>query len=124
MKYADAWHSSRKTGRPMLLFVTAQNCHFCRKMEQESYGKPQIMTTIERNFEAVAIDNSVSPDLVRKLRVRVFPTTFIVAPDGKIVGRIEGFIGPEQLATYLEPAARTAQAGPRQPASTDGEEKK
>ena len=127
ISYATAWKSSRKTGRPMLLFITMNNCHYCRKMKQESYHEPRITGAIKQGYEAVAIRRSVNPRLVSKLSVRIFPTTFIIAPDGKIVDRIEGFVGPEKLAVHLrraERTERTAHANPEQPAPTNTEQRK
>jgi thioredoxin-related protein len=107
--YLSAWKSSKVTGRPMLVYCTMDGCHYCRKMEEESYTQPVVTGRLASEYEPVAVMRARRPDLIKKLRVRIFPTTFVVAPGGKILDRIEGFIPPEQLAARLAPK-RTARS--------------
>lgn len=123
VSYKAAWKSSRKTGLPMLLYVTMDRCHYCKKMRQELHLEPLISTDINRRFETVSINKSVRPKLVSNLRVRVFPTTFVIAPGGKIVERIEGYVGPEELMVQLRPSKRTAQAQLTPPSAVDAEQR-
>ena len=107
--YCD-WNSARREsqvqGRPMLLFVTMDHCYYCTKMCQETFGDSRVMQDIERDFLLTRIQSESNPDLVRKLNVRLFPTTVIVGPDETVIDSMSGYVGPEQLRSRLKSAGQ------------------
>lgn len=93
-----AWQASQESGRPMLLFVTSGNCHFCTKMLKETYTHPQIAEAVASSFEPAVLSREVDPDLVKDLGVRAFPTTLVIAPDRSLLARVNGFVKPQKFA--------------------------
>lgn len=111
---ADAFVAAHRTGKPILVYVTAEKCAFCRKMEKETWSDPQVAKMVEAGFVPLKLHADTHPDEIASLRIRAFPATVLVSPQGKpLAGRI-GFVDPAKLVELLQPevAATTI----RQPA--------
>jgi protein disulfide-isomerase len=110
---AKTWHhdwrsarqASQEEGRPILLYVTSKCCFYCEKMRHETYANTDVVGDIYHNFVPVSIDSKRHPELVEHLRVRRFPTTFIVGRDNRVVDSISGYVGPEQMRSWLKTSA-------------------
>ena len=109
-----AWAAVQQLQRPLLLFVSTNNCYFCDKMEAETYIHPQIQTSLQTLFVTAKIKKEQNPQLVEQLGVRAFPTTLLIAPNGDLITRIEGFANPKKFVHKIRPAlAELAKAGDR-----------
>ena len=100
--FADARKESEKTGRPVLaLFTGSDWCPYCVKLKKNFLDTPE--------FKAFAKDNVIlffadfpdgvklpaglriqNEDLAKKYGVNGFPTTIIISPKGKEMGRVGG----------------------------------
>ena len=100
----SAFAESQAQGRPILFFVTMDHCYYCEKMCQETYSDNLLVQDIERDYILASIDPERCPKLVRKLNVRVFPTTVIVGPDETVIDSMTGFVRPDQLRSRLNAA--------------------
>ncbi len=96
-----AWKSMRDEGRPMLLFVTMDGCHHCRRMEAQTYRDERVVGRIRSSFVAAAINGPRQPEVARRLGVRVYPTTLIISPEFRVLESIRGYVPPEELTARL-----------------------
>lgn len=96
-----AWLAAQKTKRPMLLFVSSENCTYCVKMLKDTYSHPQIAAALTQSCEPVSVMREDNLALVKKLQVRAFPTTVIVGSDGKEIARVEGYQPPAKFAELM-----------------------
>ncbi|QDU98289.1 thioredoxin family protein [Lignipirellula cremea] len=113
---AANWHSdvdaafrlSKATGRPLVLFFTADKCSYCMLMKRQTLTNPQVQTALERSFVPVYVHVGKNELLTEKLGIRSFPTTLIVSPQAKIQDVINGYLAPKdfqhRLATSLQPS--------------------
>ena len=90
--------------RPMLLFFTTKGCSYCVKMNRETWSHRDVIRQVSEKYTALKVDGAKYEKLIRKLGVRVFPTTAIVQPDGKVVDVMPGFHGPAEFMKRLETA--------------------
>ncbi|MEZ6122746.1 MAG: thioredoxin family protein [Planctomycetaceae bacterium] len=97
----SAVDAARRSGRPMLVQVSASWCSHCQQMKRETYTASPVIREISRNFVAVAVDADVQKDFVQQMKITSLPTLMIVTPDLKIVERLEGFQSAAQLETLL-----------------------
>jgi protein disulfide-isomerase len=102
----QAWKSAQVSQRPLLLFITTDNCVYCRKMEQDTFSNRRVAADIQNEFVAANVDAKTNPDLVRKLKVQSYPTTVIISPKAGVVDYIPGYVAPRELLTRLDVAAR------------------
>ena len=110
----ENWHrdwdsalaASQEQGRPILCFVTmGDGCYYCEKMVRSTYSDPRVLEEIDRDFVLASIDSNRHPQIAKKLKVRLFPTTVIVGVDAKVIDSKAGYAGPDQLRSWLKTAA-------------------
>lgn len=115
--YPSAWTVAQQTNRPILIYVTSQACPHCVKMVEKTYKRPQVHALLSNSFETVYVDRHQQPKLIAKLKVRWFPTTIVVAPNNKVIDKIEGYVDPAvftqrihtQLAAHQAATLKNAQ---------------
>ncbi len=117
----EAWQAATKARRPMLLFISSENCPHCVRMEKETYSNPQIAAALAANCETVSVMMEDNPELIKRLRVRAYPTTIVVAPNGKELVRVQGFLEPRKFAERMfqppKPQQTAGRPNPRQAAA-------
>lgn len=102
----QAWANSQTQKQPLLLFVKTDGCVFCTKMERETYSNESVARQVSGTFVASSVNGRSIPDLVRKLNIRIYPTTVIIGPDAQVLDSIPGFVPAATLQSRLEIAAQ------------------
>lgn len=102
----DAWRSARTTHRPLLLFITHDGCRYCRKMQHETFAHPGVISDVEKTFVPATLDASEEPGLVKRFKVRRFPTTVVLGPQGKVWGVVPGYVSAAELQSKLRAMKR------------------
>ncbi len=97
----EAIGRARTDLRPILVFFTAPNCPACNQMRLFSFKKTALQSLIKK-FERVEIDLSKRPELVTLFKIETIPALYIIAPDGRIQGRRQGYASASALKQYLE----------------------
>lgn len=73
--------ASGQSGKPVLLYFTADWCHICKELERETFCAPEVAAIIDADYEAVRIeDGDHSQALEDEFGVRGFPKLFILEP--------------------------------------------
>lgn len=105
-----AWDASKTTGRPLLLFVTSAGCGYCEQMEQQTYADRGVATTIRQGYIAGRIVAEQQPGLVKRLGLKLYPSTVIISPDAQVLATINGYVEPavlqQRLAALNKPTMR------------------
>ena len=99
--YPDAWRAAQKSNRPILVYVSMPNCPYCVKMKQQVYQLPHVKQLVSSSFETIRVGRYTHADLVRKLRIKWYPTTVLVGPNNKILDVIEGYAEANQFRQRL-----------------------
>jgi thiol-disulfide isomerase/thioredoxin len=89
-------------GSAALLEFTAPNCAPCRAAKQVLDD----VATLWPEIAVVAVDVADALAASKAHHVLRAPTTFVLAPDGAVRGRIGGVPDPGELANLLEDGAR------------------
>ncbi|MCA9225689.1 MAG: thioredoxin fold domain-containing protein, partial [Planctomycetales bacterium] len=90
----------------LLLFVKTDGCVFCTKMERETYSNESVARQVTGTFVASSVNGRSIPELVRKLNIRIYPTTVIIGPDAQVLDSIPGYVPAATLQSRLEIAAQ------------------
>lgn len=96
-----AWEASKRTGRPLLIFVTTDSCGFCHTMARRTYREPAVANLIASRFIPTRFDVSEHPVLSKKLGVRSFPTTVLVSSEARVIDVIEGYVAADKFPQRL-----------------------
>lgn len=99
--YDEALRDAQKSGRPVFLYFFVDNCMYCRKMDGQTLVARGVVDYLKENFVSVRIRGEKAPHLVRKYMVRGFPTSWFLAPDGKAISSLPGYLGPEDFTRVL-----------------------
>jgi len=102
---------AQRQRRPMLLYVTADYCGYCRKMERDSWSNAGVANRVNQHFVSLKLDAEKYGQLGARLGVRGYPATIVLDAEGQHVQTIEGFVGPQKLLKALE--NRSTQQNPR-----------
>ena len=109
--FRRAQESARRANRPILLLLTGSDwCPHCIRLKHEALDRPEFKRFANARLVLVYADSpskiSLPPSLVEQNRhlaerygVRGFPTTLILTPDGRELGRIGGC--PRDPRDYL-----------------------
>lgn len=106
--YEQAVSESRRSGRPLLIRVSASWCQYCERMNRETYVDRDVVRDINGSYVAVSLDGDRDRRLVQQLGVKTLPTLLVVTPDLRIVDRVEGFRTARQLTQTLGRFSRRA----------------
>jgi protein disulfide-isomerase len=98
----EAWRTTQRDGRPMVVFVTRDNCYYCEQMKDRTYTSPAVAVRLRDAFVPLVLDGTHSSPLLRELNVRAYPSTFVISPKAVVLDRIDGYVSPEVLAARLE----------------------
>ncbi len=110
---AETFERARERGAPVLLFLRASWCHWCRELEERTLGAPAVAALIAERFVAIEVDKDRRPDVDSRYRKGGWPTLAVLDAEGEVL-ESWNHLEAEELARRLE---RAAAAFPR---SADG----
>ncbi len=108
---SEAWKVTQQQRRPLLVFVTHDQCVFCTKMKNGTLADLNVASAINRAYVPLTHNGSAGSQLIKDLHVTSYPATFIISPQAVVIDRIEGYVTPQVLARRLSPASRGRPAG-------------
>ena len=97
---AGAFELALRTGRPILLSISAVWCHWCHVMDETTYSHPGVIELINREYVPVRVDNDVRPDINQRYNMGGWPTTAFLTPSGDILTGAT-YMAPDQMADAL-----------------------
>jgi uncharacterized protein YyaL (SSP411 family) len=103
-----AFDKSINSNKPMLVYLTMDNCIYCNQMRDITWKDARILRLM-KNFIPLKLKYEEQPDKVKIFNPRGFPTTFIIKPrtqDGRKFLDVKysspGFIPATKLQEALE----------------------
>lgn len=102
----EAWRFTQTTGQPLLLFIQSDGCTYCHQMERNTFQDRAVATDVRTLFVAASIRAQDHAELVQRLQVHAYPTTFIISPQAQVLDAITGYLSPEDMRGRLAAAVR------------------
>lgn len=96
-----AQQEARQSGRPLLIYVGADFCGYCRKLERTSWVDDGVARVVDAGYVPLRIDGQRDAALARQLGVRGFPAVVVLSPEGRFVGRVDGYREPAEMRSFL-----------------------
>jgi thioredoxin-like negative regulator of GroEL len=106
----EALKKARRTGKPVVVDFWAEWCDWCHRLERTTYADPGVVRSAQ-GFVAVRVDtegSSKEQKAARRYQVTTLPTILFLSPEGRQLGRVNGFQGPGQFPRTLELVQRVA----------------
>ncbi len=80
-----AFELAKKENKPILLDLSAVWCHWCHRMDHDTYDNPQVIDVITDKFVAIKVDIDQRPDIRDRYNFGGFPTTAFLTDTGKVI---------------------------------------
>ncbi|MCS6852963.1 MAG: thioredoxin family protein [Gemmataceae bacterium] len=122
--YAAARREAQEKNRPLLVDFGTRDCFFCKKLDAITFRDPAVLSVVNQQYIPVKVDADAEPHLAQALRIQSYPTVILAAPDGRIIGTLEGYLEPAQfhhnllLALKALPKTEVASRPAEPPATT------
>ncbi len=97
---------------PFLVYLHQPQAHLCKKMARKTWKDTQLGTFISQHFLAAQINPLQGKSglaLVQEYAVFSYPAVLFFSPQGKLMGKAEGYLAPATLLTMLKKHHRTLQ---------------
>ena len=109
--FESGYGRATTAGKPMLVFFTAEWCHYCHQMADEIFTDPQVVGLTDR-FVCILVDADAEPEVCKKFHVRGYPTVQFLSPRGAPLNRLVGKKPSRQVMTAMQAALQNvAQKG-------------
>ena len=96
----EAFARAKQENKPILLDISAVWCHWCHRLDQDTYSVPDIAEYVNTNFIPIRVDTDKRPDINRRYNLGGWPTTAFLTPDGLLIGG-GTYFPPEQMRQLL-----------------------
>lgn len=96
----EAFQRAKTESKPVLLDISAVWCHWCHRLDHDTYSVPEIAEFIETNFIPIRVDTDKRPDINRRYNMGGWPTTAFLTPGGNVIGG-GTYIPPDQMRQVL-----------------------
>ena len=97
----EAFASARERGRPVLLFLQASWCRWCRELERRSLSDPRAQRLIDDHFVAIRVDKDRRPDLDARYSKGGWPTLSWLDDSGELITS-DAYLEPDELVERLQ----------------------
>lgn len=81
----------KKTGRPMLLYITAPGCTYCEILKKEAFAEDNVANDINEQFIPVRVDGKAQKEVADRFHVKLFPTIAIIHNSGEVIKIWSGY---------------------------------
>ena len=101
----EAFQTARATHKPVLAFLYADWCTYCRQMDSTTFRDPHVIKDLGRRFVWLRLNAETNPegaDLQRRFGVEGYPTLLILDESGNEIERLSGFVPPDQFPERLQ----------------------
>jgi len=88
-KYQKALSLVEKQDKPMMIKLTSEDCHFCKKMDSKVLNDSEVKSFLSKNFILLNIDVK-KEKLPLPLDYSVTPTFFFIDKDENVIYKIQG----------------------------------
>jgi thioredoxin-like negative regulator of GroEL len=102
--FADALRKAKRSSKPVIVDFWADWCGWCERLNETTYADPTVVRKAQ-DFVAVKVNAEGShkeTDVARRYQVSSLPTILFLSPDGRQLGRIDGYQGPGHFPHTLD----------------------
>jgi uncharacterized protein YyaL (SSP411 family) len=99
--YGAARKEAEEKDRPLILDFGTEDCFWCKKLDATTLRDPAVVALLNGRFVPLKVDAYKEAVLTQALRIQSYPTLVLAAPDGKILGALEGYVEAGRFYEHL-----------------------
>lgn len=92
---------AKETGKPILVYVRSENCHYCDLLQEKTWRDPKVRTMIARNMVPLKLTLEDNRQAVEAMKVRGYPSTLMFSAEREFLARIDGFVTPQEFKARI-----------------------
>lgn len=101
----EALNAARTSGKPIIVFVGTDWCHYCTKMKKETWQDPITCQHVSPHFETLYLDGDRDAQIVSRLQVRGYPATLVYTSEGEFLQQADGYLTVDRTIAWLRSIA-------------------
>ena len=98
----EAANVAARSGKMIVVSVGADWCHYCKKMDRETWTDGKVQQAIKQNYVPLKLTDERHHELLAVMQIKAFPTTLVFTSDRKFLTKMEGYVDAEKMALLLE----------------------
>lgn len=102
--FATAQSEAKTKARPLWIQFTGPWCHYCVRMDRETFKDPNVSQYARDHFVTVKLRSDVHERLALSYGLSSLPATVLVKPSGEVIAKREGFADSSEFRTFLDSA--------------------
>ncbi len=103
--YESVRKEAVEKGLPIVIDFITDSCMWCKKMDASTFRDTAIVAALNEQYVPLKVYADADPTLAQRLKISQYPTLVLAAPDGRILGVLEGYQEAAALAEILRKAA-------------------
>ena len=108
-----ALDEAKSSGKTIMVDVYTDWCGWCKRMDRDTYAKPEVKAYLEKSFVPVRLNAESSTtvyyqgasrtyrDLATGFRINSYPTTMFLSSEGKHLASAPGYMGANDFLVVL-----------------------
>lgn len=100
---ADGWKAAKERGLPMVIFISSDRCIYCDAMEQNTWCDGDVRRQLAGGFVPIRLKRERNAGVLSRIKIRMYPTTLVASPGGKVIDFRTGYQPPERVGQLLRP---------------------
>jgi thioredoxin-related protein len=99
--YNAARKEAQEKNLPLMLDFGTDTCFWCKKLDQTTFHDASVVELLNVHFVPLRINAQKDAPLADALHIQSYPTLVLAAPDGKILGTLEGYMEAPRFQEQL-----------------------
>ena len=96
----ETFAQAQREDKPVLLDISAVWCHWCHRMDRDTYSDPEIRRLVGELYIPVRVENDARPDINERYNQGGWPTTAFLTPTGEVIYGAT-YLPPDQMKRVL-----------------------
>ncbi|MCM2374047.1 thioredoxin family protein [Aporhodopirellula aestuarii] len=101
----SGWKEAKATGRPMVIFITSDQCIYCDAMKRDTLSDASVRQRLLSRFVPIRLRPDANNKVLSRISIPAYPTTLVAHPRGKVMVHRIGYQPVEKFHEMLSEVA-------------------
>lgn len=103
--FDSAMALAKKENKPVYMLITSDRCRWCQRLKIKTLSDKEVIERLNGSY--IALDVNRERDKIPSMyRASMVPTTYFLAPNGKVLVKIPGYWNVEDYLSIMDDADR------------------
>lgn len=98
----EAFDLSQSENKTLMIVFDQDSCVYCDMFRDDVLSNADIQKELNENYVVLLVDINRNPDIAAKYKVFGTPSLQFIAPDGKELDMIEGYVDASEFSKILK----------------------